>query len=463
LVQTQCRIAIQWSRSLLYLQAIRIMHTTVSAAPARPRWRWKRLVVCVCLLIGVPVAYMWYSASADRRELEETLRELDRTDPGWRLEDLRARHQAVPDERSAAKQILRVQAAALGDIEASGIVGLLTKIDMRARNAPLTEAEVARLAEFFTREAAARAEAFNLKDLSEGAFAPASLEDGRLFQEARKVRVWLYLDAFFRAEEEDGDGAMAACRGMLNTVRAVGVEPGGQGLQWCKQFHPVTVTVLERILAQTQPCDEELQRMQAALEREATLDLRQALRERRAEGWRAIERALAGDYRFFRTTNRMFSRSWLIAQFSLMSAGDAISYLRGMNRLIEAAEPPLDGRLDELQDLIRAWEITDPAYAHYVGCADQAIFEHYWSQTYLRQALTAVAAERYRRKNGRWPAALGDLAKAEFLRTVPVDPVDGRPLRWDHQPDGVSMSSTRYSAIRLWDPPARRQGALAGP
>jgi type II secretory pathway pseudopilin PulG len=51
------------------------------------------------------------------------------------------------------------------------------------------------------------------------------------------------------------------------------------------------------------------------------------------------------------------------------------------------------------------------------------------AQARMRAAAAAVAIERYRRKHGRLPATLDDLAP-EFLSAVPADPFDGKPVRF---------------------------------
>ena len=51
-----------------------------------------------------------------------------------------------------------------------------------------------------------------------------------------------------------------------------------------------------------------------------------------------------------------------------------------------------------------------------------------------------VAAERYRLRNGRWPAALADIPPV-ILPAVPLDPFDGKPLRYAPRPDGVIVYS----------------------
>ena len=90
--------------------------------------------------------------------------------------------------------------------------------------------------------------------------------------------------------------------------------------------------------------------------------------------------------------------------------------------------------------------------------------------------MVALAAERYRRQHRRWPDALEALVPA-FLPNVPVDPYDGKRLRYLRLKEGVviysigpdltdnggnldrqnrSRSGTDVG-VRLWDVNRRRQ------
>src|SRR5439155_15699761 len=55
---------------------------------------------------------------------------------------------------------------------------------------------------------------------------------------------------------------------------------------------------------------------------------------------------------------------------------------------------------------------------------------------FLRCAIVAVAAERYRLANGRWPETLAAVIPA-YLSKIPIDPFDGQPLRYRRLKDGV--------------------------
>jgi hypothetical protein len=92
----------------------------------------------------------------------------------------------------------------------------------------------------------------------------------------------------------------------------------------------------------------------------------------------------------------------------------------------------------------------------------------------VRALMALVAAERYRMKNKAWPDKLEQL-KPTFLAEVPLDPFDGKPMRYRKLADGVvaysvgqdgkdgggnvdrSLFPSPDEGYRLWDVKARRQ------
>jgi hypothetical protein len=96
--------------------------------------------------------------------------------------------------------------------------------------------------------------------------------------------------------------------------------------------------------------------------------------------------------------------------------------------------------------------------------------------SWLRSAIAAVAAERYRRTRGTWPESLETLVP-DYLDRVPADPYDGQPLRYRRLADGVviyavgpdgadngghldrkePLAEGNDLGIRLWDVKSRRQ------
>jgi hypothetical protein len=59
----------------------------------------------------------------------------------------------------------------------------------------------------------------------------------------------------------------------------------------------------------------------------------------------------------------------------------------------------------------------------------------------VRCAMAGLAVERFRLLHDRWPATLEEVVAAKLLAEVPLDPFDGKPLRWRIAPDGVVVYS----------------------
>ena len=55
-----------------------------------------------------------------------------------------------------------------------------------------------------------------------------------------------------------------------------------------------------------------------------------------------------------------------------------------------------------------------------------------------RMALLRIAAERFRRKHGRYPGRAEELVP-EYLAAVPLDPLDGKPMRYRIGEDGKPL------------------------
>lgn len=151
--------------------------------------------------------------------------------------------------------------------------------------------------------------------------------------------------------------------------------------------------------------------------------------------------------------------------------------LRFMNKLVEIARLPPEEWPPRFAQ-IRAEIPNLPVLARLLAPAMDKIAEACRrNHATLRCAIVGIAMERYRRDKGQWPESLAELVPAGYLKAVPIDPFDGKPIRlkrladgwliWAIGMDGIDHGGTfdrqkMYVAgndivFQLWDAAARRQ------
>ena len=115
-------------------------------------------------------------------------------------------------------------------------------------------------------------------------------------------------------------------------------------------------------------------------------------------------------------------------------------YLRNMSRAVAASKQPMPDALDaaeqiddklssEMED-VSIYNSPGRALADMLMPVLSIMFEITACSTASARAVDAViAVERFRRDNGRLPTTLEELVP-KFLPKVPIDPYDGKPLRY---------------------------------
>ena len=142
---------------------------------------------------------------------------------------------------------------------------------------------------------------------------------------------------------------------------------------------------------------------------------------------------------------------------------DELRELKGIQFVVEAtrqaqtynsffvADKDLKTKIESLgikPDEGDAFWFTDPAKAdfHFIISSSLNAFETAFKkvmkvETAKQMTITAIALKRFQLKHGSFPQQLAELTP-EFLASVPLDPVDGQPLRYRLNADG---SFTLYS------------------
>jgi hypothetical protein len=485
------------------------------AAPAGRRWvRWLRNIAVILLLLGAGLAAVYYLLrQASDRELAAVMAELDQQDPGWRLEEIEARRVSLPPEQNSAVRIQAVKRllpnpwparntpAADAEPEAESPAAIDERVGAVEPEVQLSAALTRDLRAALQNVARAVAQARPLAEMPRGRFAVTWAKDGistvLTCQDARAAANLLRLDAALLAQDGDPDKALASVRGILNAGRAVGDEP-----TLIPQFvhialQAVAVCGLERTLAQGEPSEAALQAVQELLEKEAAEPLLlYGVRGERAVNHRTLQWMEDGGGSLSQTEKLLVGGapgaggqpSRLESMVSgALARRSHVPHLRLLTEFVAIARLPMDQQIPQLDALderimksARAGELPVvsklllPAVLKVAQACQRG-------QAILRGAVAAVAAERYRRQHGRWPAAQAQLVQAGLLRAALVDPYDAQPLRLRPLADGIVIYSVGPDGIddngkidrknitakgtdigfRLWNVPQRRQAPSA--
>jgi hypothetical protein len=428
------------------------MTESVAAAPRSSR-RSRRpflWVILVAVIFAPPLAYYFYRSHRAAAELKEAVAETDRLDPGWRLEELEAKRKVIPKRRNAGRVVL---AAHQKLPQKWGTSAVFLEIGDLPTEPPLllSGRQTIALRAELTKLAPALLQARGLKDLPEGRYEIQWSEDGfgTLFphwQPAREIASLLSFDALLRARDGDADGALDSCLAVLNAGRSIGDEPTLVSLLVRIACQALAVQRLEQALAQGLPSGEALARVQAALEKEARPPLLLiAFRGERAALHRfmtQVEEGKASAEQPGARPQEISFREKVEHLLAFNSAPLAHAWmLHYLNQAIEIAKRPPEEQQTALQELEGTLQEA-PKVAKMVLPAIVKVREAYVRNlAQMRCAAVALAAERYRRQNDRWPAKLADLVRSRLLRKVPADPYDGRPLRYRKLKNGVVVYS----------------------
>jgi len=122
--------------------------------------------------------------------------------------------------------------------------------------------------------------------------------------------------------------------------------------------------------------------------------------------------------------------------------GAIAAYVRYWTAIVEIAKQPSETHDEALQALRKPEAVLPALLEGLTRGEDASKFARRFNTAHaeLRCAAAALAAERYRLAENRWPAKIEDLVP-RYLDAVPTDPFDGRPLRLRHLPHGIVMYS----------------------
>jgi hypothetical protein len=443
---------------------------SVAVTPARPgflrrRWPWLVGLPLLVILVAAFGAGRYLERVVDRR-LDEAIAAADRDDPFWRIDDLMAHREAVPDEENSALVVAEAlermpenwpgsPSPPTGESNPPPSPALkpLGRLGETADNVRLDDAT----AEVLRDELKAYDEAVRLaRTVADYRRGRHELQLGPTLldtlltetQQTRSVARLLGADAAIRVHDGDPDGALDSCRAMLGTARSIGDEPMLISQLVRFAIGLVAMNATRRVLGQGEPSDAALGRLQALILDELSQPLLlHAIRGERAIYAELFRRLGTGEVPISALGERApsFDRGT-----PLMALGPAVELwfdhqlaveLDWMNDAVAIAR-----RLAVLQpELWHAWEANIDRvrlsrfgkFTHTLpilmmpALAASGASHARWSCD-LGATAILLAAERHRRKTGHWPASVADIDRS-ILPSAPVDPFSGHAFHMEHR------------------------------
>ena len=484
--------------------------TSMRALGGRLWFRRPGIVLASCLILVFAVVTAAYFTIWDwlaDGSYQAAAADADRLDPGWRLDQLLARRAKVPDE---VNSVLRVNS--IIDRMPGGWPGIKHYdssfvSDGGTPEIRLKKPRIVDLQAVYEPVAGVASQARALSDYPRGNLVGPRPRVERHEQvggmnayvdvhfpygdEVCRVMFLLWLDAKLSIEAGDLETAMVDVRAMINAGRSIGDYPGPTAQSTRAGACRGAIPCLETTLAQGEVRASSLAALQSLLEDESRQPhVAVALRGNRAITDDLLQQIHAGklglnaipgflDYPFFM---RSLSGRGNLREIQA-------TLLRFNSRAVEAGEQPEAVRIDAMKALTGEWVgkarnwgflegFTHVPERLLLGLGAGAPTWFAIDQAFMRTAIAALAAERYRRERGRWPESLDQLVPSQ-LAAVPSDPLAAGPLRIRRFPDGLVIYSVGFDrrddggkidwqvrgrtysdlGFRLWDVDARRRPA----
>jgi ABC-type transport system involved in multi-copper enzyme maturation permease subunit len=448
-----------------------------------PQSRRPKRILARTLLV-LPLLFMlgWYGLRSlvDGRNLQQAIADADRLDPGWRLEELEAKREVIPDEENSALLVKQVTESLSPIFWQNESYALFEDL---APEKQLNDQQITLLKEQLRRVEPAVLAARRLAAMSKGRYSPHSTDGGfsalvaEIQDYPRTATNLLKHDVLLRAQNNDADGALDSCRAILNAGRSIGDEPSLTAMMVRHGIHLVALRSIERSLAQGQPARAGLEPLQRLLEDEQAQPLLLiGLRGERAWLDRLMEKLREGRPDFSQWMGRPKPDYDVLLSASINSC--RASLLDYNTEVVEAAKLPADKRAAEFSRIESSLPNQSMAVRQMAPAWGRIQESFRAVDALLRCAIVALAVERYRVRHGHWPESLADLT-ADLLTKIPRDPYLGTPLRYRRLSDGVVIYSVGPDGnddggkiarknpnawgtdigIQLWDPDKRRQAA----
>lgn len=431
--------------------------TTASPPPSEPvpsprrfriRPRWVLLGMLAAAVVG-GIAWVLHG----RHRVDEIQAELDRTEPGWRMDDLWAAYQRTipPDEKNS---FLVVDAASKA--LPAGFTAWSQQPDslpaiVRDANEP-NRAALAEARQKLTEARAALEIAHKLRAFDGTGAAPTSLSIDGIgtllphIDPVHKVLGLLEVDGLYASLTNDPERAMVAAICCVQVGRSIGDEPFLISQLMRMRAAVVATRILSQTLARSPVREEMVADLQARLT--AELDPNRFYRAWLME--RATMNQVYQNFREGRDTVRAFVARYGLSVpgpvevqsllFAGQENGEHLATLEHANELVAVSRAPEEERL-RLAKRIRPAALRGSVVAKlFLGLCGPDVttaFERELNLTVsVRCAVVAIVCERHRLRTGTWPKTLDELPQP-----LPSDPFTGQPLKYKLEDGGAVIYS----------------------
>lgn len=416
----------------------------------RPRWSVVGLAFLAFLILGVFATKVFFDWRL-HINWDDAEAEADLLDPGWRLEEVLARITPIADDQNSALLLREIAANKPGAFVDSDI-GRSKLFNYYPPTARYSEEQSAVLENSLAKSRDKIEPARRLKDMVRGHLTVTDFEDldaiaGRNHIAAHQVVSWLKWDAKLLAHQGQFEKAAESCLAIRNVAHSMEEAQGYMVVATQNMCFQSLGEALERVLAQGQLTNDMLQGIQRRLEEDAQVNLfLRAVRGERVYSHRLFENVRDGKLspdkiRGYDTGKVSF---WWHSKVPSAYLHDYPDYLREMNQLVELAKLPIHEQRAEIGKNVASARIGSP-FNNLVLASRQ--LENFYCQVWLRTTSAAIACERYRLSCGKWPQSLDVLVKEKYLAELPLDPRDGKPMRFRTSGDGIVIYSIGNNAV----------------
>jgi hypothetical protein len=481
-----------------------VEHVAISPPPIRRRFvrlRYYRLPLLLLLVLAATyaAALRWRDWQADRAYARAAA-EVDRLDPGWRLNDILANRAKIPDAENSALRVAEIvrllppnwPGAHQYDASLLSIGSPPERLEERQRAAvraalePVSDAlPLARTLSDFPSGSYHGCRPMPERFESVGPSIDLTDLNFPYGEELRRVLFLLRIDALQQIDERDLEVAVTDVRAMIDAGRSIGDFPGVSAQQARNSACWMAIPQLERMLAQAEAPARALSELQALLENEARHDgARIAMRGERAIADDVLEQIHSG--RFTARAIPYFDAvAWWERSLTDRTTlrNDQVRLLRLQSRAVTNNEQSNADKIEWMKVLTDGW-VADARAQGFLArrqhLGELLLLGRFpgiptWfgmHQANLRTAIVALAVERYRLDQQGWPESIDQLIPG-YLEKTPADPFANGPIQLRRLPDGLVIYSVGFDRIddggrvdpqtrngpdqgfRLWDLPVR--------